>query len=232
MKKRLPLSFLVAAMVLLLTTSCAHKYYTSSSFEQQTARHKSIAILPAEMVFTGNQPKNLSPEDIAAIEENESLAFQQSLYNGVLRNANTRKYMTTVTIQDIRSTQDLLKENNISVRESWRKDDKELARLLGVDAVVRLRIQKKRYMSDLASFGVGIGRQILSQVAINNGNIFVPWVPDKTNDIFAACSIVSNNQTLWNDNYKKETDWNTPSEQVIDRITDNFGKHFPYRKRI
>jgi hypothetical protein len=43
--------------------------------------------------------------------------------------------------------------------------------------------------------------------------------------------VVSNNQTLWNDNYQRGADYNNPSESVIDDITDNFGKHFPYKKR-
>ncbi len=63
------LSLYIALLILISFTACSsHKFYTSPSFSQQTAHHKNIAILPAEMIFTGTQPKNLSPEDIAAIE--------------------------------------------------------------------------------------------------------------------------------------------------------------------
>src|SRR6476620_7933558 len=100
MKKQLP--SLTCIFILVLAGSCAsHKYYTSASFDQQTAKHKIIAVLPAEMIFTGTQPKNLSPEDIAAIEETESKTFQNSLYNSILRYANTKKYFTSVSVQDI-----------------------------------------------------------------------------------------------------------------------------------
>jgi hypothetical protein len=228
MKKNLP--FLAFAIAFLAFTSCAHKYYTSSTFEQQTAKHRTIAILPAEMIFTGSQPKTVTPEDIEKIEETESRAFQNSLYNGILRHANSKKYFTTISVQDIGTTQNLLEENHISVRDSWKTDDKKLAGILGVDAVVRLRIQKKRYMSDLASMGIGVGMQVLSQIGSAN-NFPVPYISNKTNDIYASCNIVSNNQTLWNDSYNGATNYNRPSEQVIDDITDVFGKHFPYRKR-
>jgi hypothetical protein len=228
MKKNLLILFSFYGLFFL--ASCAHKYYKSASFEQQTARHKLIAILPAEMVFTGTQPKNFAPEDIRKIEEKESIASQNSLYNGVLRHANTKKYLTTISVQDIGTTQKLLEENNISVRDSWKEDDKKLAQVLGVDAVVRMRVQKKRYMSDLASMGVSVGRQVLSQIGTAN-NFPVPYVSNKTNDIYASCNVVSNNQTLWNDNYERSADYNRPSEAVIDDIADNFGKHFPYRKR-
>jgi hypothetical protein len=215
---------------LILFASCSsHKYYTSNSFEQQSAHHKTIAILPAEMIFTGTPPKNVSAETIARIEETESETFQNSLYNGILRHANSKKYFTSISVQDISTTKKLLEENNISIRNSWKEDDKKLATLLGVDAVVRMRVQKKRYMSDLASMSIDMGQQVLSQ--IGGGKIPVPYVSNKTNDIYASCNVVSQNKTLWNDSYKGGTSYNYSSEVVIDNITDNFGRHFPYRKR-
>ena len=210
--------------------SCSHKYYTSSYFDQQTAHHKIVAVLPAEMIFTGKQPEGLQTDDIIRIEETESVNFQQSLYNAILRHANTRKYFTRVNLQDISTTMRILKEHNLSVTDTWRKDDKELAEMLNVDAIVRLRVQKQRYMSDLASYGISVGRQIVYNTGIGS-KIPVPYVPNKTNDIYASCNIISNNQTLWNDSYKAASDWNSPPNEIIENITDNFGKHFPYKER-
>jgi hypothetical protein len=221
------LSFAFTAIILF--DSCSHKNYTSSYFEQQTVNHRIIAVLPAEMIYTGTQPKNVTPEDIAKIEETESRMFQNYLFSAILKYANSKKYYTAVGLQDISTTQKLLEDNNISIRDSWKQDDVKLARLLGVDAVVRMRIQKQRYMSDLASFGVGYGQQVLYQ--IGNVGKYVPYVPNKTNDIYASCNIVSNNQTLWNDDYRGSSNYTVSSEKVIDNITDNFGRHFPYRKR-
>src|SRR6476469_4485839 len=222
--------FISFCLIAPLIFSCStRRYYTTSVFEQQAAHHKIIAVLPAEMVFTGTQPKNLTPEAIAQIEENESEIFQNSLYNGILRYADTRKYTTTVAVQDISTTRRLLEENQISIRGSWNEDDKKLANLLGVDAVVRMRVLKKRYMSDLASMGISVGRQVIYQVA--SGRIPVPYVPNRTNDLYASCNIVSNHQTLWNDSYSGSSNYNVSSEAVIDAITDNFGRHFPYKRR-
>ena len=225
------LLFSTCLFILIFFSACSgHKYYTSSSFSQQTAHHKLIAVLPAEMIFTGKQPKALTPEDIEAIEETESKSFQNSLYNSILRHANTKKYFTSISVQDISTTQKMLEENGISIRESWKEDDKKLAKILGVDAVVRMRIQKKRYMSDLASMGISVGRQVLGQIGAVS-RLPIPYVSSKTNDINASCNMVSNSETLWNDSYKRGADYNSSSEAVIDEITDNFGKHFPYKKR-
>ena len=229
MKTNLP----VVALMLLapFVFSCsAHRYYTTSTFEQQTAKHKVIAVLPAEMIFTGVPPKKITPETMTQIEETESQIFQNSLYNGILRYANSKKYITTVSVQDISTTLQLLKQNDISIRDSWGEDGVKLAKILGVDAVVRMRVLKKRYMSDFASMGINVGEQVLSQIG-SVARFPVPYVPDKTNDIYASCNVVSNNQTLWNDNYHGTANYNVSSEAVVNTITDNFGRHFPYKKR-
>src|SRR5690606_126662 len=138
MKTFLPLFSFV---VLITISACQRKVYQSAQFEQQTMDHKKLAILPAEMIYTGKMPKDLLQEDLEAIEESESVAFQHSLYNSILRHANTRKYFTTINFQNTGSTLQLLEKNNISIRESWKMNSDELAALLGVDAVVKMRIQ-------------------------------------------------------------------------------------------
>jgi hypothetical protein len=85
-------------------------------------------------------------------------------------------------------------------------------------------------MSDAASYGISVGRQIVYNTGLGS-KIPLPYVPNKTNDIYASCNIVSNNQTLWNDSYKRASDWDSPSNIVIENITDNFGRHFPYKQR-
>src|SRR5678809_189197 len=159
MKKNLLPGFI--AIFLLFLFSCSNKYYTASNFEEKTEDHKVVAILPAEVTFSGKQPKNLSPDDIAKAEERESIDFQYALMNSILNHANTKRYITTVNFQDINTTRKILEQNNISIRDSWNKNDDELAKLLGVDAVIRMSVRKQRFMSDEASYGVGVAKQIV-----------------------------------------------------------------------
>ena len=79
MKKALPLTLFCAVVIF----ACSHKNYVSY-FDQQTAHHKIVAVLPAEMVFTGKQPESLTPEDIRKITETESKNFQYALYNSIM----------------------------------------------------------------------------------------------------------------------------------------------------
>lgn len=217
------------AVVMLITFSSCHNYYVTSSFDQKTSKHKTIAVLPPKMVLTGNQPRSYSADDITRLEEKESKLFQESLYNNILKQSNRGKYVMDVTVQPYANTLSLLDKNNISIRESWEKDDKELAQMLGVDAIVRSSIQKDRIMSDLASAGIEAGRRIVDAV-INRPTL--PGVPlNKTADVNATCSVVSNGETLWNDTYKRESNFSSPANEVIERITNNFAKHFPYRRK-
>jgi hypothetical protein len=230
MKKNL-LPFTVFLLVLFtISESCSRKNYTASNFEEMTLDHKLVAIVPAEMIFTGKLPKNLTEEDIEKMEEQESRDFQYALYNSILEHANTRKYYTTVNFQDVNTTLKRLEEKAVPIRNSWKMDDKELATLLGVDAVIKMRIQKQRYMSDMASYGIDAARRIISTTGIGS-KIPVPYNASKTNDIYASCNLVSENRTLWNDHYKRAADWDSPSNVIIEGITDNFGKNFPYKRR-
>jgi hypothetical protein len=228
MKKHL--HYLLFVSFVLFLFSCSNRYYTANNFSEKTEDHKVVAILPAEVAFTGKQPKNLSPEAIAEAEERESIDFQYALMNGILRHANTRKYVTTVNFQDVNTTQKILEKNNISVRDSWNKDDQELATLLGVDAVIRMNIRKQRYMSDEASYGVGVAKQVIYSTKIGS-KVPVPGSVGKTYDIYATCNLLSDNQTLWNDNYKRSTDYEVQPNVVVEWITDWFGENFPYKKK-
>jgi hypothetical protein len=228
MKKNLLPGFI--AIFLLFLFSCSNKYYTASNFEEKTENHKVVAILPAEVTISGKQPKNLSPEDIAKAEERESIDFQYALMNSILNHANTKKYITTVNFQDINTTLKILEQNNISVRDSWKKDDAELAKLLGVNSVIRMSIRKQRYMSDEASYGVGVAKQVIYKIGVGS-KVPVPNSVGKTYDIYATCNLFSDNQTLWNDNYKRSTDYDTAPNVIVEWITDDFGENFPYKEK-
>lgn len=231
MKSRLPAA---GALLLLALFSCSRKAYVSSPQEQEMSRHRLVAVLPAQMIYSGNRPKNLTADDIKKIEESESTAFQQSLLNQILRYANGRKYFTFVDFQDIGTTEKILQENNIAVRDAWEHSDSELTRLLGVDALVRMKINKKRYISDLASYGIDLARQIGFEYGggmIPGTRIGLPPVASKTNDIYASCSVTSQGHLLWNDYYKGASDWRRPANVIIESITASFGRNFPYKQR-
>lgn len=230
MKLNLPVLIYCLVLVSIITTSsCRHKFYTAANFDEETRDHKKVAILPAEMIFTGNRPQNMTDADIAKTEELESTVFQQFLYNNILKYSKKGRYYTTVSFQSTTSTLQLLEKNDISVRESWKMTAEELKQLLNVDAVVRMKVQKERYMSDLASLEISVGQKVLNTIGHPAG-ISVP-VSSRTSTISSTCSILPDDIVLWNDAYTRSSDYYTPGRQVIADITNQFGKRFPYKKK-
>lgn len=206
-------------------------YYISSNFDSVTAQHKVVAVLPVEMIFTGKQPKDITPEQIAEIEEGESRAFQISLYNEILASTRGGKKGFRIDFQSFSQTNALLAEAGISLRDSWSRTPEELAGILGVDAVVRESVQKHRYMSDLASYGIHVATEVVN--ILTNGALwpFIPGSIQKTYDINANC-VVNNGAdglVLWNMAHKAQTDWSLPANQIIDGINYQFARRFPYR---
>lgn len=219
-------SFLAIALVAVLA-ACGAQKYTVKDFDSRTMDHQTVAVLPVEMVFTGKQPKDLTPEDIATIEDAESQAFQISLLNSLLGKANKMR----VTFQDYNRTNQRLEDAGIGIRESWTLDPEELAQVLGVDAVVRMRVEKQRYMSDLASFGIDMAQNL---VWLLSDFTIYPWLPgslNKTNDIRSRATLLDgkDGSVLWNVAVTREADWNRPSEEIINGVTRKYARNFPYR---
>lgn len=216
------------ALCLIALSSC-HHYYTSSSFAQKTGNHKLIAILPPQVTITGNLPKNVSVSNMQETEEKESKIFQEYLYNNILKRGSSAKTPLSVNIQPYSNTLALLEKKGITIRDSWNLNDKELAQALGVDAVVRASLQKQRVMSDLASASIELGKQVIDAVTNKTGS--VPGITSRTNNLSISCSIISDGETLWNDSYTSESHASLSETTIINNITDNFAKHFPYKKR-
>lgn len=219
----------VALLVLLLTTGCK-RYYTTNNFDEKTIDHQTIAVLPFQMEFSGIQPKEYTPEIIEMIEENESLLFQASFFDEILQSTRNGRKPIRVDVQHYSKTLSLLEDNNIGIRDSWFEDPSKLAELLGVDAVVKARIQKTRYMSDAASYGIEVGTQILD--VLTEGSILTGISP-RNKDVKTSYSLVDKNQgtVLWSIDFDYQADWRSRSEDIVAAINFRSAKRFPYRTK-
>ncbi len=226
MKQRL---LLLAALVVL---ACTTVDYESPQFAAKTRDHQTIGILPFEIVLTGRMPSHLGPEQVARIEEVESLAFQASLYDRLLnRSSAGRNRPILVEIQPVRTTNRILADHQIGVRETWEMSAEDAARLLGVDAVIRTSVHKNRYLSDLASLGVNVGLDILLEATSGGAGPILPPGLTKTYDILAESVLVDGDDghLLWKVAVQRETDWSRPANDVVVGITKKLAKKFPYR---
>jgi len=218
-------------LVLILVTLLGCKsYFLASDFETRTANHKTIAVLPFEMIFTGVKPEKLTDEELLMIGEAESKAFMISFYNEILRSTRSGRRPISVDVQHFDKTLSILKTNNINIRSSWNEDPEKLAQLLGVDAVVKARIEKHRLMADLASYGIDLGVHIIGILSDHSIWFWLPSDLTKSKEVKSSFSLIGKDGvTLWSIAYDVDADWRESSNVIIDDINRKSAKHFPYR---
>ena len=219
-------------MMVVLAVGCATANYESPQFVERARHHQIIAVLPFEMVLTGDPPKNLTAQQIAEIEEAESIAFQQALYSRLLHQASVqRKHPITIEIQSVKTTNQLLAAAGIGVRESWGMSAKALAKVLRVDAVISTSVRKTRYLSDGESLGIDLGLSIANEVSEGRLAPILPWGLVTTHDIGANCELLDSldGAVIWQTDFTQSTDWQVSANQVIAGFTDELAKKFPYR---
>jgi len=214
-----------------LTSSCAKDYFQVKGFKKTAKQHQTIAVLPVEMVLSGVQPFDLPKEDVAKQEEAESKAFQISLHSQLMRRQTNSSKGLKVELQRTTVTNRLIEEK-MSIRESWEETPEDLAELLGVDAVVKTRVEKKRYFSDLASYGIDVAAKILSILTKNPLPFLTGREVKKSNDVFADYRLLDGKtgNVLWSMSFEAEADYKNPANETIDGLNEKAVKRFPYKK--
>jgi hypothetical protein len=225
-------SILLMAATVALAACSSTANYESPQLAERAEQHRLIAVLPFTMVVTGKPPGDLTAEQIAAVEEAESVAFQTTYYQWLLEQASMhRKHPIRIQIQPVSETNRLLAERGITVRDSWGMSAKSLARVLRVDAVVSTAVTKTRYLSGVESFAIETGFTIVSEITEGRLAPFLPWGVTTTHDIQAASEIIDalDGTVLWQDDMSVSTDWRAPANDVIAGFTRELAKRFPYR---
>lgn len=242
------IKFTIVSLLAIITLGACNKTYLAQNFNQKTANHKLIAVMPPEIIYTGKIPDKLTPALKAQLEEQESKAFQISYLNHILQKSNA-KGGYRIDFQPTETTINLLKKNNITIQDAWTKDPVELCKILGVQAIVRTRVEKNRLMSDLASYGITVGKEVVDVIldevkksgtigqkagevadAANPNNSVNPALQGKTFNIYAKSNVLDG-QTgaiLWGVSNQNQADWEITDEMIIEGINRQFARNFPY----
>ena len=104
---------------------------------------------------------------------------------------------------------------------------KELAGLLGVDAVVKARIEKNQYFSDGLSAGIEVSKTILGILTDENDPFYLS---DRNKKVTSDYSLIDSDGTaLWSIGYNNSSDWRAQADQLVSQINHRSSRHFPYR---
>jgi hypothetical protein len=103
-------------------------------------------------------------------------------------------------------------------------DAEELARILGVDAIIKTSITQNRVLSDEAAFGVDV---IGGVIRSTGANLPLPTGAARTSDIFVSCALIKRGYAVWSTRFNNSTDWNYPVEVAMQDVTRGIARRFP-----
>jgi len=161
------------------------KVFEDPNCEQIVKEHKTIALLPVEVIMTDNRPnkkKRASPEELEKQALLYQKGFQNSMYAWFLKRKGKGK-MVDVDIQDVDRTNTILKKNgieNTADLEALTKD--EIAEILGVDAVFGGRVSTNVTMGAGGAFAASL---VFGSIASKTGeaNVFIKLWDGKSGDM-------------------------------------------------
>ncbi len=161
-----PVAGLLLAVLLPTPLLAGAQRYTHPDFANLTKDHKVIAILPFKVnIDTAHLPKQVTLEMIAKSEKEESVEFQRELYARFLQRAQDGEYR--IGFQDVDQTNALLAKAGIDPDSLGLRTKDEIAKILGVDALVSGTVHQARPPSAGASIALSIFGGTTQRVDIN-----------------------------------------------------------------
>lgn len=191
----------------------AKQIFESPKLKTEIAKHKTVAILPFDTKITyKKQPKNFSAEANRDQEKSMSKSIQASLYTFLLRKADNY----TVTFQDVDKTNILLKKAGVMDKMDEMTRD-ELAKILGVDAVLGGRFEQEQTKSDGAALATAL---LVGGMGGKTG----------TGTLFLQLNEGSNGELLWRFFKTMDDGLGSSTDDLVERMMRKVSRNFPYAK--
>ncbi|MGJ7031036.1 hypothetical protein [Niabella hirudinis] len=207
----------IAAALVALFSSCGPAIYKSTDLNRTIQNHRVVAILPANVSIKlrPNEMKKTSAEQLRNMEEKTGYDVQDKMYSWFLRRSDKKNY--SVTIQDAAETNVLLKKAGIDYNGLTEKQAKEIAKILGVDALIQTNIRSDKPMSDGAAIVVAV----------------LVGAYGSTNKVETSVNIkeASNGNLLWKYDYEANGGVGSSTGKLVDNLMRNLSKKFPYARR-
>ncbi len=230
--KNLLLNLALLTAILSMTTSCnTYKRHVTGAYYQKAGPNTKLAIVPVLFRLNGPIANRYSEEKLDALEEMEAYRFQTQLANHIIHKMGKRRRRVSVDLQDINTTNKLLKKNGYTLKEAHELEAKELGRILGVDAVMFVDVESNQLFTNFESEAIKTGAYVLEGIFGQNQHVNVGAVP--TGSARANASIVDtqSNALLWANRTNRFTKVKRSNLDAISSINYQFGKTFPFRNR-
>lgn len=209
--------FVPMVSALLFISACGPKIYKSNEFDDVAAKHKTVAILPADVtiMLRPNQSKKMSVDEIEKNRESTAYAIQDKMYSWFLRRSDKLNY--TVKFQDVSKTNSILKEAGLTYKDIRLKSKESIAQMLGVDALISNITNMDKPMSE--GVAVAVGLLIGSWGSTNNVNTTINIHEAKQGDL------------IWKYDYLAQGSVGSSPENLVNALMRNASRKFPYNEK-
>jgi hypothetical protein len=210
----------LAALALVLTfvsasaASGAAQKYVHPDFLNLTKNHRTIAILPFKVVIATNRlPKGTTIEMVQASQDQEALEFQRQLYARFLQRSQNGEY--TVTFQDVDQTNALLLKAGMQPDSLMGKTKDEVAKVLGVDALVSGTV----HQAQPTSTGAALAQTLLIGFSGSTQRVDINMTIHSGND----------GALLWSYDHTDKGGLTNSIEAMTKSLLKKVAGNFPYR---
>lgn len=203
-----------------LSAQLTAKVYEDPKVEALVRQHKSIAILPLDVVMTdtkSNKKNRVPQKELDKKAKEYQKAFQNSMYAWFLKRKQKGK-MLPVEIQDVDRTNTLLKKNNIESTEDladFTKD--EICTMLEVDAVFGGNV----VTSSSFSKGGATALAIITGISVKTGDA----------DVFIKLWDAKEGKMIWSFSRVVASNYANTTDDVVNYLMKRISKRFPYDNR-
>ncbi len=184
--------------------------YESDAFDELSQKHEVLAILP--FITHLDLKENLTKDELKAMEKKEGLAVQNALESYFSQRKKKKKF--SVDFQNIKNTNAILAQNNITFENMDIYTTKQLSELLQVDGIISGNLDLNVLLSDGVATEFSIIDYFLGEA--NYGRIGI------------KISDGEKGKLLWK--YEKEINKKSGKNttDMIDRMMKLASRKFPY----
>lgn len=223
----------------LIITGCTTINYTTGS-QTKMSKHNTIAVLPFNVQFDlrNKNQKKFTEQELAGVRHFMALGLQQYLYNWLKNYSRKKKF--TVSIQNVNITDSILTAKKISYTVLYNMSRIELAKMLGVDAVLTPNVIFAQPNSEaasllavpLAAVSLGAGSALFyGRLATQQMNMQILLTDgDSETSIWTFKTKTNNSKLTKPSNTRQKENILYPLFDNIDETLIKFIKSFPYKK--
>lgn len=207
------LLFFVSKMSFAQGFEGSKQIFEGPKFKSEIPKHKTVALLPYEVKISyKRQPKNFNLEANKDQENTMSKSIQSSMYTFLLKKSS--EYF--VSFQDVEKTNVLLKKAGMADKlDEFTKE--EIAKVLGVDAVIGGRFETEQTKSEGAAIASAV---LFGGLGGKTG----------TGTLTMTVNGGSDGELLWRFFKTMDQGIMSSTDDLVERMMRKVSRNFPYSK--